>query len=428
MVKSSTITESLHCVRCGLEQSLWQHATRCGGCGGLLTVTRDLSAYDATTLREVWAARRGSLAPHDRSGVWRFRELIAPLDLDEMTARGEGNTGLYPADSLARWAGVASLHLKHEGENPTGSFKDRGMTAGVSVARRLGASTVACASTGNTSASLASYAALAGLGCLVLVPAGQHISAAKLSQALAYGAKTLAIRGDFDRALVLVQALASELDLYLLNSLNPWRLEGQKSIMYETLEALAWDAPDWIVLPGGNLGNTSAFTKALLEMHELGLIARLPRIAVVQAAGAAPFASSYAGGWSPLQPVRADTIATAIRIGDPVNHPKARAGVRALDGVVTTVTDTEIMDAKALVDRAGIGCEPASAAGIAGLHKLRREGEIAADARVVVVLTGHLLKDPDATASYHAGATEFANPPVEVDADEDSIRAALGAL
>ncbi|MBA2362568.1 MAG: threonine synthase [Chloroflexia bacterium] len=428
MVTGSTTTESLQCVRCGQDQNLWQLSPRCTACGGLLAVSRDLSEYDATMLRGAWAARRGSLAPHDRSGVWRFRELIAPLDLDEMTARGEGNTGLYPTEELARWAGVASLHLKHEGENPTGSFKDRGMTAGVSVARKLGARTVACASTGNTSASLASYAALAGLGCLVLVPAGEHTSAAKLSQALAYGARTLAIRGDFDRALVLLQALAPELDLYVLNSVNPWRLEGQKSIMFETLEALGWEAPDWIVLPGGNLGNTSAFTKALLEMRELGLIARLPRIAVVQAAGASPFAASYAGGWAPLQPVRADTMATAIRIGDPVNHPKASAGVRALDGVVTTVTDPEIMDAKALVDRAGIGCEPASAASIAGLRRLCKEGVIGAEERVVAVITGHLLKDPDASSRYHASAAEHANPPTEVDADERSIRAVVRGL
>jgi threonine synthase len=344
-----------------------------------------------------------------------------------MVARGEGNTGLYPAPGLAGWAGVAELRLKHEGENPTGSFKDRGMAVGASVARRLGARTVACASTGNTSASLASYAALGGLGCVVLVPAGKT-SAAKLGQALAYGARTLAVRGDFDQALALLQKLAPELGLYVLNSVNPWRLEGQKTIMLETLEALSWEPPDWIALPGGNLGNTSAFSKALVEMKELGLIQRLPRLAVAQAEGAAPFAASYRWGWSDLAPVRAETVATAIRIGDPVNYPKARVGVQALDGVVTTVSDAEIMDAKALVDRAGIGCEPASAAGVAGIRKLRGEGVIEEGASVVAVLTGHVLKDPDATWSYHLGRNAHSNRPIEVDADERSIRRVMEGL
>ncbi len=406
---------------------MWQIAPQCEECGGLLEVARDLSRYDAASLRADWEARRGGLAARDRSGVWRFREMVAPLEPEEMVARGEGNTGLYAVPGLADWVGVGDLRLKHEGENPTGSFKDRGMTAGVSVARRLGVGTVACASTGNTSASLASYAAMAGMSCVVLVPRGKT-SAAKLGQAVAYGAKTLSIRGDFDRALALLQKLAPELGLYVLNSVNPWRLEGQKTIMLETLEALAWETPDWIALPGGNLGNTSAFSKALVEMKELGLIDRLPRIAVTQAEGAAPFAAAYAAGWSVLRPVEAETIATAIRIGDPVNYPKASAGVRALDGVVTTVSDSEIMDAKALVDRMGVGCEPSSAAGIAGIRKLRAAGIIEKEASVVAVLTGHLLKDPDATWAYHTGSNPHANPLADVDADERSIRAAMEVL
>lgn len=426
MLTAPATSAYLRCIACGAEHDPWAPLARCD-CGGLLEVRRDLTRLDAAELRSAWEERRGSLLPHDRSGVWRFRELIAPLEPEEMVARGEGNTGLYPADGLARWTGVGWLHLKHEGENPTGSFKDRGMTAGVSVARRLGARVVACASTGNTSASLASYAALAGLGCVVLVPHGRT-SAAKLSQGLAYGARTISIRGDFDRALALLRGLAPELGLYVLNSLNPWRLEGQKAIMLETMEALGWEPPDWIVVPGGNLGNTSAFSKVLLEMRELGLIARLPRLAVVQAAGAAPFAASYAAGWAPLEPVRAETVATAIRIGDPVNYPKASAGVRALDGVVTTVTDEEIMDAKALVDGAGIGCEPASAASIAGTRRLRAQGVIGEGAHVVAVLTGHVLKDPDATWTYHQGRHKNANPMVEVDADERAIRAAVEGL
>jgi threonine synthase len=416
----------LRCVACGEEREPWQPANLCA-CGGLLEVARDLSALDGAALVELWRGRRASFAPADRSGVWRFRELVAPLEPPGLVTRGEGDTGLYAVPELARWAGVADLHLKHEGENPTGSFKDRGMTVGVSVARRLGMRAVACASTGNTSASLASYAALAGLGCVVLVPRGRT-SAAKLGQALAHGARVLAVRDDFDRALALLRALAPRLDLYVLNSINPWRLEGQKTIVYETLEALGWELPDWLIVPGGNLGNTAAFSKALLELRELGLIPRLPRLAVVQAEGAAPFEAAYRRGFDALRPVRSDTVATAIRIGDPVNYPKARAGVRALDGVVVAVPDAEIMDAKALVDSAGIGCEPASAASLAGLRRLRLGGVVPGGASVVAVLTGHLLKDPDATAAYHDGAFARSNPALEVDADERSILAALGAL
>ena len=419
-------TARLRCIECGAELDLWTVETRCE-CGGLLEVVHDLGRLDAVELRSVWAARRGGLAPEDRSGVWRFRELIAPLASLELVARGEGATGLYRSDRVADWTGVADLHLKHEGENPTGSFKDRGMTVGVSVARKIGATAVACASTGNTSASLASYAAIAGLPCVAIVPAGKT-SEAKLSQALAYGARTLVIRGDFDRGLALLQSLAPQLGLYVLNSVNPWRLEGQKSVMFETLEALDWTSPDWIVLPGGNLGNTSAFTKALLEARKLGLISRLPRIAVVQAEGAAPFAEAFRAGWDRMQPVQAETVATAIRIGDPVNYPKARAGVQALDGVATTVTDDEIMHAKAVVDRAGIGCEPASAASVAGLRRLREEGVIAAGATVAAILTGHLLKDPAATWSYHMGGRELSNPTVEVEAEERDIVRALEAM
>lgn len=426
MATTATRSAYLRCIICGSEQDVWRPVTLCE-CGGLLEVARNLSGLDGAKLRSLWEARRGGLAPEDRSGVWRFRELIAPLEPAEMVTRGEGNTGLYLASQLARWAGVSVLHLKHEGENPTGSFKDRGMTVGVSVARKLGARIVACASTGNTSASLASYAAIAGLDCVVLVPAGKT-SPAKLSQALAYGCRALALRGDFDQAFALLQALAPQLGLYILNSLNPWRLEGQKAIMFETLEALGWQPPDWILLPGGNLGNTSAFTKALLEVRELGLIDRLPRIGVVQAEGAAPFEAAYRAGWPEIDPVRAETVATAIRIGDPVNYPKASAGVQALNGVVTAVSDSEIMDAKALIDSAGIGCEPASAASLAGLRKLREAEVVPAGASVVAVLTGHLLKDPDATSAYHSASRPHSNPAIEVGADEAEIRSAMKAL
>lgn len=416
---------SLQCVECGALLDPFQEKMRCE-CGGLLEVIHELSELSADSLRETWLQRRQSLDPVDQSGVWRFREVIAPLDTRNIVSRFEGGTGLYRSESLAEWAGVSSLRLKHEGENPTGSFKDRGMTVGVSIAKMLGARMVACASTGNTSASLASYAAFAGMSCVVLVPAGQT-SSAKLSQASAYGAHTLVVRGDFDRALKLLQELAPRLGLYILNSVNPWRLEGQKSVMIEMLEALEWKAPDWVILPGGNLGNTSAFTKALLEMKQLGLIERLPRVATIQAVGAAPFAQAYKSGWVEMAPVNADTIATAIRIGDPVNYPKARRGLERLNGVATSVSDTEIMDAKALIDRAGIGCEPASAASLAGLRKLVSEGVIERNAKVAAMLTGHVLKDPVATSRYHEGGGKFSNSPVEVDADESAILSVLEA-
>lgn len=415
----------MRCIRCGRALDPWQTASRCE-CGGLLEVSHGL-ASGGTGLKEIWSARRASLAPADRSGVWRFRELVCPLDAAEIVTRDEGGTGLYPVPKLAQWAGVSELMLKHEGENPTGSFKDRGMTVGVSVARKLGARMVACASTGNTSASLASFAALAGLPCVVFVPEGKT-STAKLAQALAYGAKTVQLSGDFDDAMQLLERVAPELGLYLLNSLNPWRLEGQKSVMFELLEAMAWQPPDWVILPGGNLGNTSAFSKALVELRELGMIDRLPRMAVVQAEGAAPFARAFASGWAEMEAVKADTIATAIRIGAPVNYAKARHGVETLRGVVTSVSDEAIMDAKALIDRAGVGCEPASAASVAGLRRLREEGVISTGDRVVAVLTGHLLKDPDATTAYHWSSARYANPPVQVEASEAAIRSALGAL
>ncbi len=415
---------NLKCVRCGRTLDASISAVRCA-CGGLLEVRHDLGELDADELRRLWTGRRASLAPEDRSGVWRFRELVAPPG--EMVTRGEGNTGLYPVPELAGWAGVGELFLKHEGENPTGSFKDRGMTVGVSAAKRVGARVVACASTGNTSASLASYAAISGLACVVLVPAGK-VSGAKLSQATAYGARTLLVRGNFDAALSLLQSMADELELYVLNSVNPWRLEGQKTVMLEVLEMLGWRAPDWVVLPGGNLGNTAAFGKALEEARDLGLIERLPRMAVVQAEGAAPFVRAFESGWTDLRPVLPETVATAIRIGNPVNYPKARDVLRALDGVAVAVSDREILEAKALVDRSGVGCEPASAASLAGLKKLRERGVISEGSRVVCVLTGHILKDPDATTWYHSGCFEHSNQPVEVEASEQAIRTVMGRL
>jgi len=401
-------------------------------CGGQLDVTHDLLALRTEIKRATFDARhRGApqpcVQPERDSGVWRYRELILPVPPAAIVSRPEGNTPLYQHPRLSDWVGVDDLLLKHEGENPTGSFKDRGMTVGVTQARWLGACAVACASTGNTSASLAAYAALAGIPSIVFIPQGK-IAAGKLAQALAYGAYTLQVAGDFDDAMRLVQHICNEMGIYLLNSLNPFRLEGQKSIIFEIIHGLDWQPPDWIVLPAGNLGNTAAFGKALHELQQLGLIERLPRLAAVQATGANPFYQSYRMGFRQAVTVHAETIATAIRIGAPVSYERAVRSLRWTNGIVTQVSDTEIMDAKAMVDRIGIGCEPASAAAVAGVRKLVSEGIIHPDERVVAVLTGNLLKDPGATVSYHTGEwpdAHFANQPRPIAAQAEEVRRVL---
>ncbi len=358
---------------------------------------------ERATRAPIWSLNPDSLLP-DASGVWRYHELILPIPRHDIVSRPEGNTGLYPVGrencgetraghrQIGNYAGVDRLFLKHEGENPTGSFKDRGMTAGVSMARYLGARAVACASTGNTSASLASYAAQVGMRCIVFLPAG-NVAAGKLAQSLAYGATTLQIQGDFDDAMRLVEQVCNDMGIYLLNSLNPFRVEGQKAIAFEVLQQLDWQAPDWLVLPAGNLGNTSAIGKALLQAYQLGIIGHLPRIASIQAAGANPFYRSYQQGFTALEAVQAHTVATAIKIGNPVSFTRARRVIERTNGVVEEVSDEEILAAKAIIDRAGIGCEPASAAALAGIRKLIGRGIIRQDEHVVGVLTGNLLKD-----------------------------------
>jgi threonine synthase len=407
------------CIACGNESLETDRATRCRSCGGLLEVRHRRPALDGPVLRALFQTRCCTRPDGIASGVWRFGELVLPSAGSDVVSHPEGNTPLLERAALGAWAGVPDLFLKHEGHNPTGSFKDRGMTVGITQARRLGVRAVACASTGNTSASLAAYAAQAGLPAFVLIPAGK-VAAGKLAQAVGYGARVIAVRGDFDACLRLVEEASERLGLYLLNSVNPFRLEGQKTIVLELLQQLGWEAPDWIVLPGGNLGNTSAFGKALEEARDWGLIDRLPRLAVVQAEGAAPFARSFENGFRERLRVQAETVATAIRIGDPVSWDRAVKAIQLTDGVVTRVPDAEILEAKGAIDRAGVGCEPASAASLAGLRRLVASGRVAATARVVAVLTGHLLKDPDAVASDR--------PIVEIEGKLEELDAIVGRI
>jgi threonine synthase len=416
------------CVDCGAPYGGLDVRYRCG-CGGTLDVRHDLDALRGRALFDEWDARRASRHRADRSGVWRFRELVLPLGADEVVAKPEGNTNLYDAPAVAAWVGLRALQLKHEGENPSGSFKDRGMTAGVSMARRLGMRRVACASTGNTSASMAAYGAAAGLTSYVFIPDGA-IAYGKLSQALAYGARTIQIAGDFDDAMRLVEEVCASEGIYLLNSVNPFRIEGQKAIAFELLQDRAWRVPDWLVLPGGNLGNNTALAKGLLELRELGLLTKLPRMAIIQAEGANPLYTAWRSGTDLVAVPRAQTIATAIKIGNPVSWRKSLRGLRALGGVVEQVSDQEILDAKARVDAAGIGAEPASCATVAGLRKLVAAGTIRPDEDVVGVLTGHLLKDPDAVVGYHRGTLDgirstYANAPRKTPATLAAVLAAV---
>ncbi|HYT03813.1 MAG TPA: threonine synthase [Gemmatimonadales bacterium] len=417
------------CASCGGETPDTDPHSRCPRCRGLLEVRHRPPTQGGGALRALFDARLGVRRGPLASGVWRFTEVVLPAAGPAVLSYPEGNTPLLTSDAVAVWAGAPGLLLKHEGHNPTGSFKDRGMTVGVTQARRVQARAVACASTGNTGAALAAYAALAGLPALVIVPKGQ-VAFAKVAQALAYGARLLLVRGNFDQCLELVDQATERLGTYLLNSVNPFRIEGQKTIVLELLQQLAWEPPQWIAVPAGNLGNTAAFGKALAESCEWGLIDRLPRLAAIQAEGAAPFAASFREGFARRHRVEPHTVATAISIGNPASYDRAARAIRDTHGVVTTVNDDEILEAKAVVDAAGIGCEPASAAAVAGARRLVREGVIRPGERVVAVLTGHLLKDPDIVSHYHQHREPpppRANRPVEIEPRLEEIERVMHA-
>jgi threonine synthase len=409
--------------RCAATFDVGQTRTSCDHCGDLLYIEYDWSRLQVpqklTDFEKHWSSRH---EPLRFSGVWRFHELLPFVSPDQVVTAGEGQTLLQKADRVAKYVGLNSgqLFLQYEGMNPSGSFKDNGMCAAITHAQLTGAKRAACASTGNTSASLAMYSSVTGLMKAIIFIGSGKISYGKLSQALEYGALTVQIAGDFDDAMVRVREVSKDLGIYLVNSVNPFRLEGQKTIMFRVLESLRWQVPDWIVVPGGNLGNSSAFGKAFMELHALGLIDKVPRLAVINAAGADTLYQLYQRRglrWNqgvPDQRIisdyyqeldsrngKADTIASAIEINRPVNLKKCLRALDFCDGVVRRVTDQEILDAKAQVGAGGIGCEPASAASVAGARLLREEGVIAPSDRVVCILTGHQLKDPTATVAYH---------------------------
>jgi threonine synthase len=402
----------LRCIGCGerISGTGALHDFRCERCGDLFEVEyvgwnlRGANRPNPGALKWLWRERRSSSETLDQSGVWRFRELLPILENygNAVTLR-EGNTPLYTLPRAGRALGIDQLLAKHQGMNPTGSFKDTGMTAAISVAKERGFEWVACASTGNTSAAVAAYAARAGLRSLVLIPDGK-IAWGKLAQAMDYGAVTCQLKADFDGCVKVLGEIVRHEPIYLLNSVNPYRLEGQKTPAIEIAEALDWIAPDHLIVPGGNLANSAALGKGFREMRELGLVPRMPRISVIQAEGANPLVLSLAkSNGKSLEPVEAHTRATAIRIGNPASWRKAVRVIQDTGGSCLDVTETEIAIAKAELGAEGLGCEPASAVTLAGLKKLRAQGKVAAGETVVLLLTGHTLKDADYTIDFHRG-------------------------
>ena len=441
----------LRCITCGATPDSAGQDFRCGACGDLLEFffpgwTVDRSAFDPHALKSLWLGRRTSPNALDRSGVWRFRELLPRIPEEYVITLGEGNTPLYSLPRCGRGAGVDGLQAKHQGMNPTASFKDTGMTFAASSANQGRFGWVACASTGNTSASMAAYAARGNMHSLVLIPDGK-ISWGKLSQSLDYGAVTCQLRTDFDGCVRVLAEIVERAPVYLLNSVNPYRLEGQKTPAFELLEQMEWQVPHHVIVPGGNLANVSALGKGFAEMKQLGFIRRVPKMNVIQAEGANPlYRWLQKGGEGQFEPVVADTRATAIRIGNPASWKKAARVIVATDGYCEQVNECEIALAKAEIGAEGIGCEPASAVTLAGLKKLVADGRVGREETVVLLLTGHTLKDPEYTIQYHrgelltkaemAGASEaeiarhtaLRHEPLVLDAEADAVLRVLDAV
>jgi len=431
----------LRCISCGATPASAAQDFRCANCSNLLEFVFPGREFDPASLKSLWLKRKTSNSKLDQSGVWRFRELLPHIPEGHVISLREGNTPLYDLPRCSQIAGVENLRAKHQGMNPTASFKDTGMTVAASSAHEQGFRWVACASTGNTSASMAAYAARGNMHSLVLIPDGK-ISWGKLSQSLDYGALTCQLRTDFDGCVRILNDLVRRKPVYLLNSVNPYRIEGQKTAAIELMEQLNWDPPDHIIVPGGNLGNSSALGKALLEMRELKLIPRLPKLSIIQAQGANPFYRSVKEfGGTKLEAMTADTQATAIRIGNPASWKKALRVLRETGGEVEQVTELELAEAKAEIGADGIGCEPASAVTLAGLKKLRKQGFVKSGESVILILTGHLLKDPDFTIKFHRGdlfaessddprtaqTSHLQRAPAVLDADLGAVIAVLDA-
>lgn len=435
--------------QCGEDYPIDQKLYQCPACSDLLDICYNFQGLEAGRLKTTFRQRRISNDPLDVSGVWRYRELLPfeEKDFSSVVTMGEGNNPVLEAPRTAEYVGLNRLRVKHLGWNPSGSFKDYGMTVAISQAGKLGSRVAACASTGNTSASMAAYCARTRIQAVVFIPEGQ-IAYGKLAQTLDYGALTVQIKGDFDVAMQLVRDLSRETDLYLMNSINPFRLEGQKTVMLELFDQLDWQIPDRIVVPGGNLGNSSSYGKALIELKELGFIEKVPRITIIQASGADPLYRTLVTSSRHLVPVPdAWTLASAIKIGRPISWKKAVRALEFTDGWCDVASEQEIADAKAILGRDGIGCEPASATTVAGLKKLVQLGrqkdhqvQIGPDEDVVAILTGHQLKDPEYTVNYHLDnlyehvtyenilveksgklRSTYANQPIQVEPDKKQI-------
>jgi threonine synthase len=418
------VRSRLRCIECGAQFSLDEVRYRCD-CGELLEVWTDFASFgrSGAEWQGAFESARTAVA------FQRYRDLLLPdLPAAHVVTLFEGDTPLYAASGpIGDYVGVDELYLKHEGMNPTLSFKDRGMVAGVSWAKHLGVGRVICASTGDTSASMAAYAARAGIRAAVLLPRGK-VSGAQLSQAVAYGAQVVELETDFDGCMRIVQALAERPEVYLLNSMNSIRIEGQKAIGIETLHQLGWNVPDFFVCPVGNAGNISALGKGIRELHEVGVIGRLPRLVGVEPERANPLYVSYRNGYAPLEPVKAsDTVASAMRIGSPVSFKKAVRELKESDGLMEQVSEDEILDAKAVADNNGIAVCPNSATALAAVRKLRQQGTIRRQDKVVVILTGHGAKyAEEGTAYYLDPDARFSNRPTVVEADLTAVEKALG--
>ncbi|GAK02684.1 threonine synthase [Geomicrobium sp. JCM 19037] len=415
----------LQCVDCKNTYSMDDFQYQCE-CGGLFDIVHNFKGVDTEKLKHTFQERLAERMTPLASGVWRYKELIFPeVQEEHMVTKYEGNTGLYQSAQVRTYTGMKeNVLLKAQSENPSGSFKDNGMAVAVSHGRSLGYNKFTCTSTGNTSSSLAMYSSMAGCKSYVFVP-NKNISMNKVMQTIAYGAKVFSTEGKYDEGIEFLQQYSEELGLYVCNSINPFRIEGQKSIVFEIAQYLNWKLPDWIVVPGGALSNSTALGKGLQDLYELGFIDKLPRVAIVQAEGASPFHRMMATG-SPYEPEREpNTVASALNIGNPPSWKKAARVLKETDGVTVAVTDEEILNAKAVIDQSGIGCEPASAATVAGLKKLVDNQTIDKEEQALCILTGNMLKDTDVLKKYHTEQHVFSNPIVETLLTKEEIAAEL---